>query len=90
MAQKYYYGDDIRKLMDAAEMEGYGCVPFADTVCGLGSFVLTAPDDQHYNIIVGEHYATEWSCKYTVTRRRNLPKWVTEAIDKFNYEEEEM
>ena len=83
---KYYSGSDIKKLIDLATEEGWEIVQFEDTVCGLGSFVLVPPDDDHYNVVVTEHYATEWSCKYTVRRCGKISKALQKRIDK--YEEE--
>lgn len=89
----YYYGDEVHRLMDAANQKGYQCIPFADTVCGLGSFVLVPPDgdiydDTYYKVIVTEHYATEWTCKYTVRRRAKLSKKLLKAIEDFEREGE--
>lgn len=82
-----YGGTEIRKLMQLGDEAGYTIVPFADTVCGLGSFVMLAPDDEHMNVVVTEHYATEWSCKYTVRRCRKISKRLQKLIDDFAMEE---
>ena len=83
----YYGGNQIRTLIDMATEQGFELVPFSDTVCGLGSFLLLSPDDQHYNIIVREFYETEWTCKYTVTRRSKVPKLVWKAVEEFENSE---
>lgn len=87
-AEVFYSGNDIAKLIDLADAQGWTLVPFADTVCGLGSFVLVPPDDRYYNIIVTEYYATEWSCKYTVRRRAKLSKKLLKAIEDYEREGE--
>ena len=91
MATKYYSGNDISKLIDEANQKKWQIVPFADTVCGLGSFVLVPPKgdiyaDEWYKVIVTEHYATEWTCKYTIHRRRELGKKLLNAIEDFERE----
>lgn len=83
---KYYNGLHVRDMMNYAFDNGWDIKYFSDTVCGLGSFVLIPPDNNHYNIVVQECYANEWSCVYTVRRCSKISKTLQERIDKFEEE----
>lgn len=67
-----YSQSSVENLVHDLENSGYSSAPLSCTKIGLGSFVLLAPDDFHYNIVVEEIALTYDSAGYKVSKRRKI------------------
>lgn len=68
-----YTQSSVEKLMDdLTENSGYSTAPLSCTKIGLGSFLLLAPDDFHYNFCVEEIALGYDRCGYRVRKIRKI------------------
>lgn len=60
--------------------KGWEAVQLNEGSLGVGDWVLIAPDDKHYNVIIREVYVNEWSSAQTIRRCRELSQKILKEI----------
>lgn len=77
-----YTRDSVESLVnDLTENSGYSTAALSATKIGLGSFVLIAPDEYHYNFLVEEIALGYDRTGYRVTKRRKISHEMRKRMD---------
>ena len=74
--------EDLEALISRYEDEGGQVYRLGDESLGLGTVILTAPEELHlYSFIIKEVYLNEWSSGHTLRRYHKLPKKYKELVE---------
>lgn len=91
MSKNLYSMKAVDKLVDElVNKYHYDFVRLADGSLLDGSFILVAPDENHYHFVVREVYLNEWSSAYTVRRASKISKALEEEAERYEREQEEI
>ena len=77
-----FSGEAIENLVDEAERMGYEVEPIAEGVCGLGTFILWGPTEQHRSFLIREVYENEWTSRHTVEQFTKMPVKMKRELEK--------
>lgn len=80
--QALYSIEDLEALISRYEDEGGQVYRLGDESLGLGTVILTAPEELHlYSFIIKEIYLNEWSSGHTLRKYKKLPKKYKELVE---------
>ncbi len=78
--------ETIKNFIAETETLGYEMQFLREGVCGLGDFILWAPDNNFKNFLIREVYENEWTSRHTVEQFTKVTKKLQKIIDELEAE----
>lgn len=90
MTQKLYTPSSVEEFIDKySDMYDVYLELEPGSLTGIGTTVMVAPDDRHYNFVFQEVYKTCYSSAIKKRRYRKLPQKYVKMIDDWYKKQEE-
>lgn len=80
MKQALYTCKETMAVINSCIDEGYECIQLSAGTLGVGDWVLIAPVESHFNIVIREIALNEWNSGHTIRRQKHLSQRLLSEI----------